>query len=95
MRGVGGVGVGIQLNSEASDKEKHNLYKQHFPRVHSLYTVEAFNKDTFGTSRFVLCREVVLFQRCFSIERVYSAGSLLGGCPLLECPLSVVSLHYV
>ena len=24
-------------------------------------TVEPLNKDTFGTSRFVLCREVVLF----------------------------------
>ena len=26
-------------------------------------TVKPLNKDTFGTSRFVLCREVVLFQR--------------------------------
>ena len=25
-------------------------------------TVEPLNKDTFGTSCFVLCREVVLFQ---------------------------------
>ena len=26
-------------------------------------TVEPLNKNTFGTSRFVLCREVFLFQR--------------------------------
>ena len=29
----------------------------------SYSAVEPLNKDTFGTSRFVLCREVVLFQR--------------------------------
>ena len=28
-----------------------------------IITVEPLNKDTFGTSRFVLCREVVLLQR--------------------------------
>ena len=32
-------------------------------RVDKLYTVEPLNKDTFGTSCFVLCREVVLFFR--------------------------------
>ena len=29
----------------------------------STYTVELLDKDTFGTNCFVLCREVVLFQR--------------------------------
>ena len=36
-------------------------------------TVEPLNKDTFGTSHFVLCREVVFFQRRFSIECVYKS----------------------
>ena len=34
------------------------LYSEHLG-----HTVEPLNKDTFRTSRFVLCREVVLFQR--------------------------------
>ena len=33
--------------------------------------VEPLNKDTFGTSRFVLCREVVLFFRGDFLECVY------------------------
>ena len=38
------------------------------------FTAEPLNKDTFGTSRFVLCREVVLFQRrFFLIECVYKS----------------------
>ena len=31
------------------------------------YTVEPLNKDTFGTSHFVLCREVVLLA-CFTLH---------------------------
>ena len=36
-------------------------------------TVEPLNKDTCGTGHFVLCREIVLFQRRFSIECVYES----------------------
>ena len=47
-------------------------------------TVEPLNKDTFAISRFVFCREVVLFQRGFSIECVYMSTfglSLVGRLP--------------
>ena len=37
-------------------------------------------EDTLGTSHFVLCREVVLFQRrFFFMECVYKSTFLLGG----------------
>ena len=49
--------------------------------------MEPLNKDT---SRFVLCREVVLFQRCFFIECVYKSTfglSLVGRFVLLSSVL--------
>ena len=54
-------------------------------------TMKPLSKDTFGTSRFVLCREVVLFQMWFSIECVYMSTFGLSFI-LSECPLSEVSL---
>ena len=59
------------------------------------YTVEPLNKDTFGTSRFALCREVVLFELPgvifyrVGIQEYFQRWEV---CPLLECPLSEVSL---
>ena len=57
----------IQLEEE---REQH---KAHTEEVHKsiaciytlllLLTMEPLNKDTFGTSHFVLCREVILFER--------------------------------
>ena len=40
----------------------------------SIWDLEGYTyliKDTFGTSRFVLCREVVLFSEVFYLECVY------------------------
>ncbi len=55
--------------------------------------------DTLGTQHFVLCREVVLFRRLFCIECYYIEYFWFvlcsEVCPLLECPLSEVSLYYV
>ena len=45
--------------------------------------------DTIGTHPFVLCREVVLFQRLFCTECVLCWEV----CPLSECPLSEVLLY--
>ena len=50
--------------------EKSHIQKRIFYRSRTMLslfsqcsvTVEPLNKDTFGTSRFVLCREVVLFE---------------------------------
>ena len=48
----------------------------------------------FGIQHFVLCREVVFFQRLFCTEFVYNGTfGLLEVCPLSECPLSEVSLY--
>ena len=47
-----------------------------------LATVEPPYKDTFGTNRYVLRTEIVLFQRYFSVECVYYQSML--DCPLLE-----------
>ena len=52
-------------------------------------SVEPLNKDTFGTSRIVLSREVVLFQSQSVYTRVLSTWEV---CPLSECPLSEVLL---
>ena len=54
-------------------------------------TVEPLNKDTFGTSSFILCREVVLLEVIFYgvCIQEYFGLSFVGG---LECPLLEVSL---
>ena len=46
--------------------------------------MEPINKDTFGTSRFVLCSPLIFYFRLILCWEV---------CPLLECPLSEVSLY--
>ena len=50
--------------------------------------------DTFGTSHFVHCRDVVLFWRLFCIECICNGTFLCTEvCPLSECLLSEIPLY--
>ena len=82
--------------SETSDKVKDTL-KEDKPKFED--SVEPLNKDTFGTRHFVLCREVVLFQRCMIFYRacIHEYCRLVlcwEVCPLLESPLLDCTLVY-
>ena len=61
-------------------------------------TVEPLIKDTFGTSRFVLCRsrgcpllDVIFYGVC--MQEYFWLVLCWEVCPLSECPLSEVSLY--
>ena len=72
---------GIQVGGEGACCRERGIWN----------TVEPLNKDTFGTSRFDLCREVVLFKVIFYSFQLVLCWEV---CPLsdLECPLLEVAM---